>query len=473
MKALKANLRLLYQNREMWAWYFILVMSIHYILSSFPIPESPHKIDIVNSWGMISPTLALVVLGCAMGRITASLWTKPIFFCIPGQITTTRKMLLIIGLFASATTTLIMIIFLPWTVLRSLHIQFAVLGFYLMIYCLSAIISIRFNKLVFFIPYLILFFMPLMNRMEILGFIQSLLLTHPWISSIVCWTINCLAYYFLGMKYLPRRLCGMSSVIFFTGLGSPGSNVSRPIRFESNTYFIGAMKVIRQFFLERIRSNNCSSISPHVWGRIYMILGSFTSNWRLIFFDGPVIFLSVAIFISSFRLVEFQSFLYGFIGLLCGHTCVISGSDIFLPLDRIGRFISELTALITAIFIMFFLAVLFDLLSKILPHCITSFINLNWSSDSISLNVKHIFLMIIILPITCGLLILFRKRSVFSILTITGLSIFLLGIYYYIINNGLYNINTQNLPALILIIIISFSFYLTIIYFDSINRSLI
>jgi len=472
MKSMKASLKLLYQNGEMWAWYFLLVLSIYHILSSLPTPQSPPTSDPVNSWGLISPNLALAVLGCAMGRITACIWTKPVFFSVPGQIRTTWKMLLTIGLIASVITSLIMTNLLPFMVSRPLSIQVTVIGFYFMIYSLSVIISIRFYKLVFFIPYFILFSMQLMNRMEILSYIQSLLLVYPWKSALVCWAINCLIYYALKIKYLPSRLFGMPSVIFFTGLESPGSNVYCHVKLKRETYLKRALEGTVRFFLGRIRSNNHSSILPHVWGRIYTIFGSFISNWRIIFFDGPVIFLSAAIFINSFRIVELQSFLYGFIGLLCGHICVISGSDIFLPLDRIGRFISELTALITAIFIMFILAALFDLLSKILPQGITSFIHLHWSSDFISLNARYIFLTMILLPITCGLLILLKKRSIFSILMITGLAIFLLGTYYYIINKGFFTLITLNPFALILTPIASFSFYLTIIYFGSTKRLL-
>ena len=472
MNTMNASLRLLYQNREMWAWYFILAMSIYHILSSLPTPQSPPTSDPVTSWGLISPNLALAVLGCAMGRMTAGIWTKPVFFTVPGQIKAIWAMLLVIGLAASAITSLIMTFILPWMASRPLYIQVAVIGFYLMIYCLSVIISIRFYKLVFFIPYFILFSMQLMNRMEILSFIQSMLLTHPWKSALACWTISLIICYALWIKFLPRRLFGMPSVIFFTGLESPGSNAHGPVRPGRDTHLRKAMGRVRQFFLEHIRANNHSSVLPHVWGRVYTIFGSFFSNWRVIFFDGPVIFLSAAIFINSFRLVELQSFLYGFIALLCGHVCVISGSDVFLPLDRTGRFISELTALITAIFIMFVLAALFDLLSKILPHSITSFINLNWSSEFISLNVKYIFLTMILLPITCGCLILFRKRSIFSILSVTGLAIFLLGAYYHLIKRGLLTLAADSPLALILAVAVSFAFFLAVTYFGSAKRLL-
>jgi hypothetical protein len=473
MKPFKSTLKLLYQNREMWAWYFILAVSIYHILSSLPTPQSAPTNDPINGWGLIAPNLALAVLGCAMGRVTAGIWTKPVFFCVPGQKGSIRRMLIVIGLAGSAITYLVMTILLPWSILRSLSVQVALVGFYLMIYFLSLILSIRFNKLVFLIPYFILFFIQLMNRMEILSFIQGILLIHPWASAFVCWMINCLVFFFLATNHFPRRLFGMPSVIFFTGLESPGSNVYRPAGFSRDTWIKRAAEIFRQFFLDRIRSNNHSSISPHMWGRIYMIFGTFISNWRAIFFDGPIIFLSAAILINSVRFIELQSFLYGFIGLFCGLICVMSRADIFLPIGGKGRFVSELTALGTAIFIMLVLAALFDLLSKILPHSVTSFIYLNWSSEFISLQVKYIFFTMILLPITCGLLILFRKRSFLSLLSMTGLAILVLGAHHYVLNRSGYTFNTFSIITIVLTTVVSLGFYLIVVYFGNIKRSFV
>jgi hypothetical protein len=473
MKPFKASLRLLYQNREMWAWYFILAVSIYHILSSLPTPQSAPTNDPVNGWGLIAPNLALAVLGCAMGRITAGIWTKPVFFCVPGQKVAIRRMLMLIGLAASAITYLVMAILLPWPILRSLNMQVALIGFYLQIYFLCLILSIRFNKLIFFIPYFILFFIQLMNRLEILSFIQGKLLIYPWSSAVVCWMINGLIYFTLATNHFPRRLFGMPAVIFFTGLESSGSNGYRPSGLTRERGIKRATEIFGQIFLDRIRSANQSPVSPHVWGRIYMIFGAFISNLRVVFFDGPIIFLSAAILINSFRFVEMQSFLYGFIGLFGGLICVMSRSDIFLPIDGKGRFVSELTALATAIFIMLILAALFDLFSKILPRSVTSFIYLNWGSEFISLQVKYIFFTMMLLPMTTGLLILFKKKSFLALLSMTGLAIVLLGAHKYVLEKTGYAFNLFSVLAVILTACVSLGFYLTVIYYGSIKRSIV
>jgi hypothetical protein len=277
----------------------------------------------------------------------------------------------------------------------------------------------------------------------------------------------------LATNHFPRRLFGMPSVIFFTGLESPGSNVYRPAGFRRDTRIKTATEIFRQFFLERIRSTNHSPVSPHVWGRIYMVFGAFISNWRVIFFDGPIIFLSAAILINSVRFIELQSFLYGFIGLFGGLICVMSGTDIFFPVGGKGRFVSELTALVTAIFIMVILAALFDLLSKILPKSVTSFIYLNWSSEFISLQVKYIFFTMILLPMICGLLILFKKRSFLALLSMTGLAILILGAHHYVLNKVGHTFNTFSILTIILTTIVSMGFYLIVVYFGNIKRSFV
>jgi|GEM_PF-6652651 len=471
MKGITANLKLLYQTREMWGWYFLFFISILHILSSFFTPQSRHITDLSYNWDLIAPLLPLAVWGCAMGRLAASIWTKPISFCMPGHIRTSRKMLTLMGIAVASVTSLIMMIFPFWLTLKPLNIV-TLFSFYLLIYCLSVITSILFNKLVFVIPYLVLFVMPLMNRLEMLSLIQNILLNDTWSSLFVCWAVILLIYYVVGTKYLPRRMCGAPSMTFFVGSEAPGSDLYSTPLPQNNPLPKRIAGAVNQFFLVRIQYNKSSSIVPHIWGRIYVILGSFISNWRVIFFDGPIIFLAAAIFINSIRVIDLQSFLYSFIGLLGGHICVMSGSDIFLPVDRRGRFFSELTALMTAISIMLIITGLFAFLSRILPHSVTSFINLTWSSNFVTLHVKYIFITMILLPITGGLLILFRKKSFLFILTVTGIAIFLLGAHYHMIKKIGFAFSAFNIPSIVLLTALSFGFYMAIIYYSVIKRSL-
>ena len=472
MKIMTANLKLLYQNREMWAWYLFMGIGIWHISSSFYTPKSIPSVDYMNNWDLIAPVFVLTILGCAMGRFTAGIWTKPAIFCIPGQIETSRKMLLFIGLAVSALTYLIITIITSWIILRYPGTIISLLGFYLMIYIVSVITSIRFNKLCFVIPYFILFIMPLMNRMEILSFIQNLLLAHPWRSALVCWIINFLTYYAVGTRYMPRHICGAPSMTFFVSLESAGSNRDSLDSLKKDRFIKKVAETINRLFFQLIQSNNRSLILHHMWGRAYVIAGSFISNWRKIFFDGPVIFLSAATIINSIRIIELQSFLYSFIGLLGGHICIMSGSDIFIPLDRRGRFFSKISALITATFIMLVLAAMLNVLSKILPNNFTKFISLTGPTDASFLNSKYIFFTMILLPVTGGLLILFRKKSFLSVLLITGITIFLLGTHYQLIDNMGYIFNMSSLFVVIPAIILSVGIYLAITYYDSMKRSL-
>jgi len=471
MKPITANLKLLYQNREMWAWYFIAGISILYILSSLPSHPSSADFDPSHDWYLISPTLVLTIIGCAMGRLTASIWTKPLIFHMPGQVKTSGELLLLIGLAAAITTTIVMTAILSWITFSSLSVIISSFSFYLMIYSLSLIISIRFNKLVFVIPYFLLFVTPILNHLEILYFIQKLLLSYPWASAFICWIVNLMIFYAIGSKYLFRSLCGAPSLIFFVGWENPGSDGCDSGRQKKDSYSKRFSGSINRLIFQSIKSKNRSLVSPRLRTRVYVILGSFISNWRIIFFDGPIIFLSTAIFINAFRLVELQSFLYSFIALMGGHICLISESDIFLPIDRRRRFFSDITALMTGIFVMLVLVAAFNILSKILPNSLTSFISLYGPAEVNSMHRIYIFFTIILFPITGGLLILLKKRSYLSLLSITGIAIFLLGFHYHLINKVGYTFLTFNLFIIILSIVISFGFFMSVIYYNSFKRS--
>lgn len=471
MKIITANLKLLYQNRELWAWYLIAGISIFYIISSLPAQPSSADFDPSHDWYLLSPILVLAIIGCAMGRLTASIWTKPLFFNLPGQTKKSRELLFLIGLAAAAITTVIMTAILSWITFSSFSVMISSFSFYLMIYSLSLIISIRFNKSVFVIPYFLLFITPLLNNLDILYFVQSQLLAHPWASAFICWIFILMISNTIGSKHLFRSLCGAPSLIFFVGRENPGSDGRIYEIQKKDSHGERFSGTVNRLFFQNIQSNNRSSVSPQLRTRIYVILGSFISNWRIIFFDGPIIFLSVAILINSSRSVELQSFLYSFIALMGGHICLISESNIFLPVDRRQRFFREITALITGIFVMLILVAAFNILSKILPNSLTSFISLYGPTEVNSMHRIYIFFTIILFPITGGLLILFKKRSYLSILSITGIATFLLGFYYHLINNMGYTLLNFNLFIVILSIVISFGFFLSVIYYNSFKRS--
>jgi len=478
MKTITANLKLLYQSREMWVWYFIFGICIFlaFVFPDIP-PYFPVGVEIrpFNSMRLIKPIMVLIVFGFAMGRLVADGWTKPMFFCLPGQIKTFLKILLLMGLASAAITSLATTTFTPWMMIRSLSVIIALFSFYLMIYWLSVITIIRFNKLVSVILlfYFVLFTIPIMGRMEILIFIQKLLLTHPWVSAFVCWTITCLIYYALGCRALVRSICGTLWVIFFVGRETSGSNKYNPMRLTKTLYLERFAGFINCFFSERIQSNNHSLILPHLWGRVYEIFSYLISNYLTILFVSVLVFFCSLTLINHIRSIDIQPFYFSLFGILFAHTCVLSRSDILMPVSRRGQLFSGITTVITSISIMLVVVVTFVLLSKILSIA-DNFTTILFVVESkfISFNGKYIFFSAIVLPTTAGLIILFQKKPLLSILAIMGLASFLLAANIYVIKNGEYIFNMFNLFFIFLLTVLSFGFYLAILYFDSKKRSL-
>ena len=475
MKPVTANLKILYQSREMWVWYFICGISI-WLASAIPalpknLPPWVHP-GPLNTVSLINPVLVLVIFGFAVGRLAADVWTKPMFFCLPGQIATSMKILLLMGLASAAITSLATTILTPWMTIRSLNIIIALFSFYLMIYWLSVITIIRFNKLIFviFLFWFVFFIIPLMGRMEMMVFIQKLLLTHSWASVFVCWPITCLIFYALRCRYLARAMCGAPWVTFFVGGETPGSNRYNHIRQAKALYLDRVAGFIDCFFSKRIRSSNRSLILPNLWGSIYEIISYLSSNCLMIFFVGLSVFYCSLNLINHVSGIDLQPYYFSLFGILCGHTCVIPRSDILMPVSRRGQLFSGITAVITSIFIMLAIAVTFVLLSNILSTAgnFTTFL-FALDAEFISFNGKYIFFSAMVLPTTAGLLILFQKKSTLSTLSIIGLALFILTANLYINNNGGHMFN---LFIIILITVLSFGFYLAILYFHIMKRSL-
>lgn len=478
MKALTANLKLLYQNREMLVWYFFSGICIFMVYFTPDIPHYFHsdvKISPFNSINLIKPFLLLIVLGFAIGRLVADLWTKPTFFCLPGQIKISIKIPLIMGLSFAAITSIAMIILNSWMTIKSLSAIFVVFSFYLMIYWLSVLIIIRFNKLVFIILlfYLILFTMPLMGRLEILIYIQRLLLIHQWISAFVCLIVSCLIYHVLTRRSMVRSICGVQWVPFFVGWNVQGSSRYNFMRLTKALYIDRFAGFIDSLFSERIQSSTRSLILQHLCGKVYEIISYLISNFAMI------LFVSLAVFYSSLNLinhvggVDLQPYYFSLFGILCGHICVIPESDILLPLSRKGRLLNGVTAVITSVIIMLAIVVTFVLLSYILSFN-GNFASLLFSltSEFISLNGKYILFSGIALPATAGVIVFFRKKPALSLLSIIGVALFILGINLYTIYKGWYNLKSFNLFIGIIIMVVSFGFYFVVLYYDSIKRSI-
>jgi len=334
-----------------------------------------------------------------------------------------------------------------------------------MIYWLSVLTAIRFNRIVFVIFYFVYIIIPTIDRLGLLKPVQNMVLNYPLALVCICGLASYLMYRAVVRRDLACSLCGVPWLDFFAGWEKSRLNRFRiePTRVIQSSYTEQFAEFLNHLFSKRIRSNNRSLLLPHIWGRAYIIFASTLFNWwRLV---GLFLLIWFSLIMPKY-LFGRQIFFFYVLGLVGGQMCIMSGSDILLPLGRKGWFFSGITTLITTISIMLVLVAALVLLSKMLI-CIFP------PSELISLQGKYIFISIILLPTTSGLFILFRKRMFLSrIIVLTGILISLYCIHSYIAYKGGYIFNMFNLIILILITVASFGFYLAVLYYDNMKRSL-
>jgi hypothetical protein len=429
-------------------------------------------------WALISPILSLYIVGFAIGRLVAEVWKKAFSYCIPGQIETSRKMIFLIGLVITIIISLVMVTSFYGMISGAPAVFITLVSFYLMFYSLTIIITIQLKYTSFVILYFLIFGMPNMGRLGLLTAIEDLLLNHPWLVTFFSCMVTYLIYCLVGRRYLSRSM-------FFTPWQPflATKDNSRPNRFKDICLILGPhtggiAEFVNHLFSKRIQSNNRSPLLPLLWGRVYIILGALASNWQMIFFGSIFIFFFVYIFINNFHEIYYQPFLFGLLGVVGGKICVISGSDILLPLSRRDRFFSGITALITAICIMLVLASAFVLLSKLFASILPPSIILGRTSieinsfQPVSFQAEYIFLTAIVLPTIGGLFILFQKRLSLSMIVIASIVIYIVIINFHLFYTEGHIVMMFNSFIGIMALFLSSGFHLVVLYYDSIKRSL-
>jgi len=472
MKTITANLKLLYQKPEMWIWYFLNGIIIIMIMIS--INDSVHIDNKPVGWCLfIMPLLNLSMVGSAMGRLVVDVWNKHTFFCLPRQIETSMKMLSLMGLATCIITFVVMLSIFSWTKVGFLSGSIMLISYYLMIYWLSVIISIWLYRVVFIISFFALFIPGIINYYGINYIFENLPFNHIWISTFIFLIISCIIYHALTRKSLVRFLVAAPRLMLFFGWKNAVLNSYESSHLRKNSHIDQFSKFIDYFFCEHIKSNNCSLTLPIIWGRVYISFRFMISNYRRIFSACLLVFFCTLIFINDKRLIDLQPYFFSLFGVLGGHMCLMYGSGILLPISRKGQFFCGITAFMTSIFSMLILAAAFVLFSNILSATknFTSFIFF-LRSEYIPFDGKYIFLSVIVLPATAGLLLLFRKKAALSMIAIIILALFLLAFNLYIVDNGGYIFNMFNLFFIFLLTVLSFGFYLAILYYDSMKRSL-
>lgn len=481
MKPIAINIKLLYQNREMWIWYTLFLISI--LMTFTFLPDAPsyflniiRKDDPFNNVILIKPAFVLIILGFAMGRLIAGIWNKPVLICLPGQIKTSLKLVLLTGLVFDTITIILITDLTLWINLSSLSKIIAFFSFYLMIYWISVILMLRFNESVFLLLfiYIVLFALPLMGRMELLISVQRFLFIHPWLAALICWVINCMGYYTLGSRNIARSLSGSKWVTFFTGNNATGLNIFRASHLIDTPYIERFEGFINRFFSDRIQANNRLLFISSILGRFYENFSYLIYNHLLILLINIAVFFCTINQFNHVQGLDTQLYYFALYGILGGHIFNLSRTDILLPISRRVKLLIGLTEIVTTMFFMLLIIAVFTFLSNLLtkiPNFTYHFFSLDLGEEYIPLNGRYIIISALIMPFISGLLSLFRKSIILSLSSVIILAIFLLIFNIYIINNYINIFEVFNSLSFVFILLLSFGFYFLTLYYDSIKKT--
>jgi hypothetical protein len=418
--------------------------------------------------GFASPFWVLIAAGIALGRLYTETWDKPNFYSLPRQVETSKKILLFFGLVVSTLLSLSVNSFFPWMTNGIQGTSILLICYYLMWYWFSVIIAYHFYRAAVVFVSISYFIFPIISQIGLWHLINSFLLAHVFPSTLGFFTVNILLYRFFGKKLKIEHSNTLLSfkTFFQKDFFSAARNASGIYQAKA-----GLIKMVDSFFYSRIKNGNFSTIYPHLSGRIYIIITSMISKWKIILFLNLFFFLIGSIFVNRYNTINLLPLFFSLFGILAGYMCMVPKSDIFFPFSRKGRFWVETTTVITAILIALVFAFIIVYLSKIIPDEIIIFIFGPDPNNFISFNFKYVVFTVLFLPATSAFIKIFRGKIILSAVSMTAFAVGLSCIYFFTKNNWADFFSRYQPFPLIVAIIVSFGFYFLTIYYDSFKRS--
>lgn len=299
MKPLTADFKILYQRKLLWLFHIVFTGIYIGIASS-------NKIGTDDYSPLAGIMLMHFMYGIAIGGIFIEILSKPFTFCLSAQIKAARNMLLTVWL----SLTLIFIIVFGGSFLKIAGNAFPV-------FIISAgLLILSYWAGVFFITHRKWNFAPLVIFIVLISFLYHIhgkeitgtgVLYHlcPWGIFAVCIILSCFIYRLSGNMENIRNWRSM-----------PPARANRPY---INSHLLP--EKAGNFFTERIRSNNNSRFSAHLWGQVYLMTGPFILAWKGMLLIGLWF---------GFLMFKFFSFKGGEIGfIIFGIGALIMGSLAF------------------------------------------------------------------------------------------------------------------------------------------------
>ncbi len=453
MKPITANLKILYQCPRMWLYHFFGILGILTM-----------TMQIYGYGGL--PLWLILAYGAGIGVIIRETLRKPFTFCLPGHTKSAQKLLFLVWL---AMTIIYSLLFLMST--RSNYAFFiGSIGLLSLTYCLGFIVIIPKGRFITAATFLTIgnTYPKISKTIEI----------NPWLGTLICGILSYLIYRAVGRKDNVRRLCVMPWLEYFTTDVAKQNRYMRERMHMKNDHSRDrASELAGSFFSKRIMSNRNSRPLAHLWGQVYLTIGSLIiTRWRGILIAG----LCILIYLNCLPLIyppqreisqQGPGISWIFIILasaMGGGIFVTNRFDIFLLIGRKECLWRSLVFLFSVIFVISGFMAAYALLSNLLSGRILPILfegrsylpSIGWI-----LPVVPVFM----IPFLGGLVIMFRESGII-------LKLFMIGIA---VAASLYLVDVmENTPFMIdLLIILSavaitWGFHLAVLYYSSVKRSL-
>jgi hypothetical protein len=424
--------------------------------------------------GPISIKLSLLFInfyGLFIGMITRESLSKPFAFCLTGHAKEAQRKPLLVWL--AITIVYALLFFMD---LDHRYALFVVsIELISLIFWSGVVVIIPKGRFISFAAILIIL-LTFQSYPDLNKIIEHMPLAHAWAITSVSGILSYLIYRAVGSKENVRRLCVMP------WLGSVATSKVKQSRFKRERMRMNqdrkadrAALSTRVFFSERIRSNQNSTLLAHLWGQVYLTIGSATIYWRRILIVGffililkcfalitpspetppqaPGAFLALFIIVSVWGASIFIYYRYSF----------------FLLIGRKEHLWRGVVFLFTATFIVLGFIAAVILFSNLISG---SLLPTMFEGRSFLPHIRWVSLIIpaLLIPLFGGLVILFRKGGR---LIAVGFTI----IIVLVASSCMIEVMESRpfITHLLIILptaIITWGFHLAVLYYDSMKRSL-
>ena len=454
MKPLTANLKTLYQSPKIWLFHGILMIVILMLLEPIFIKLS---------------LLFILWYGVAIGSITRGLLSKPFAFCLSGHVKEAQRMPLLVWLVITIVYALLFFMDLD----HRYALFVGSIGLISLSYWLGVVIIIPKGRYISFATFLIII-LTLQRNPNLNTIIEQMSLTHAWAIAFVGGILSYLIYRAVGSKENVRRLCAMP------WLGSVATNIEKQNRFnrermrmKQNHKPDRAALWSESFFLERIRSNQTATFFAHLWGQVYLTIGSPTSYWRGILIGGFCILI-----LNCFPLIiPSQETPQQGVGVVFSIIACIGGACIFiyyryavfLLIGRKEHLWRGVVFLFTATLIVLGFMVMAILYSNLISG---SLFPIMFDGRSYLPRIRWVSLIIpvLLIPLFGGLIILFKKGG--GLIAMSSTIILVLAASLFMVEVMESRPFVIHLLIIFSTAVITWGFHLAVLYYDSMKRSL-